>query len=292
MLKVNNSRAINRVFSKNVLYDLLHTGKNNVFDYVVKRYAQKTKNKTYGELISEIYVHLGKEQRNEYYYKNTLLNKLLVKKHSVNTTTALTQLRVGKSIADFVMINGEGKIYVFEIKSDLDNFNRLESQLRDYYKVFSKVTVVVSENEFEKTNNLLSQFSDIGNFVGIYVLTERNALSERLQKEPLQFDKFLTHECIFKLLRKYEYENILKSYFGNIPQSEPVFHFRTCLKQFCEIPILEAQALAFKELKERNKITKSDFELVQSELKSAVYFSNLSQNLATLNHLLQTTYRR
>lgn len=292
MLKIDNSRAINRVFSKNVLYDLLHIGSNNVFDYVVQRYAKNPESKTYGELISEIYVYLGKEQRNEYYYKNTLLNKLLVKKHSVNTTTALTQVRVGKSIADFVMINGEGKIYVFEIKSELDNLNRLESQLRDYYKVFSKVTVVVSENEFEKTNNLLSRFSDIGNFVGIYVLTERNALSERLQKEPSQFDKLLIHECIFKLLRKYEYENILKSYFGNIPQSEPVFHFKTCLKQFCEIPILEAQSLTFKELKKRNKITKSDFELVQSELKSAVYFSNLSQNLIALDQLLQTIYRR
>ncbi len=34
------------------------------------------------------------------------------------------------------MINGEGRVY--EIKSDLDNFDRLYDQLRDYYRAFSK----------------------------------------------------------------------------------------------------------------------------------------------------------
>lgn len=291
LLKSNNSRAINRVFSQNVLSDLLHNGNNEVFDYVVQRYANKPKNKTYGELLSEIYMHLCKEKRNEYYYKNTLLNKLLIGKHSINTATALSQIRIGKSIADFVVINGKGKIYVCEIKSDIDNFNRLENQLHDYYKVFSKVSVVVSKNEFEKVSNLLSQFSNIGNYVGIYTLTERNTLSEQFKKEPLQLNKFLDYECIFKLLRKYEYENVLKSYFGSIPQVKPVFHFKACLEQFRKIPILKTQDLAFQELKKRNKITKSDFDKVQNELKSVVYFSKLSQSLATLNQLLQTRYR-
>jgi hypothetical protein len=291
LLKSNNSRAINRVFSQNVLSDLLHIGNNEVFDYVVQRYANKPKNKTYGELLSEIYMHLCKEKRNEYYYKNTLLNKLLIGKHSINTATALSQIRIGKSIADFVVINGEGKIYVCEIKSDIDNFNRLENQLRDYYKVFSKVSVVVSKNEFEKVSNLLSQFSIIGNYVGIYALTERNTLSEQFKKEPKQLNKFLNYECIFKLLRKYEYENVLKSYFGTIPQVKPVFHFKACLEQFRKIPILRTQDLAFQELKKRNKIIKSEFDKIQNELKSVVYFSKLSQSLAILNQLLHTRYR-
>jgi len=59
---------------------------------------------------------------------NTLLNKLLV--------AALSQVHIGHSIADFVMINGEGQIY--EIKSSLDNFDRLCDQLRDYFCAFSK----------------------------------------------------------------------------------------------------------------------------------------------------------
>lgn len=40
---------------------------------------------------------------------------------------ALTELPIGDSKADFIMINGRGVVY--EIKTDLDNLNRLNSQL-------------------------------------------------------------------------------------------------------------------------------------------------------------------
>ena len=62
-----------------------------------------------------------------------------------------SQVRIGHSIADFVMINGEGRVY--EIKSDLDNFDRLYDQLRDYYRAFSKVSVLVSIHELEESQD-------------------------------------------------------------------------------------------------------------------------------------------
>jgi len=86
---------------------------------------------------------------------NTLLNKLIVGIHSVNTTTVLSQVRVAGHIADFVMINGVGKVY--EIKSELDNFDRLNDQLYDYFKAFSLVSVLVSENELIHIENILDQ---------------------------------------------------------------------------------------------------------------------------------------
>lgn len=144
----DNSRAINRVFTRKVICDLIENGRNDVFDYVVKRYIDDPSNKNHGQLISEIYAHLDKQQRNEYFYMNTLLNKLLCGIHNVNTTSAFSQVRIGHSIADFVMINGEGRVY--EIKSDLDNFDRLYDQLRDYYCAFSKVSVLASIHELEK----------------------------------------------------------------------------------------------------------------------------------------------
>ena len=119
----DNSRAVNRVFTRKVICDLIENGRSDVFDYVVKRYIDDPSSKNHGQLISEIYAHLNKQQRNEYFYMNTLLNKLLCGIHNVNTTSAFSQVRIGHSIADFVMINGEGRVY--EIKSDLDNFDRL-----------------------------------------------------------------------------------------------------------------------------------------------------------------------
>ena len=286
----DNSRAINRVFTRGVFGDLLNNGTNEVFDYVVSRYTNDPEKKTHGELFSEIYAHLGKEKRNEYYYLNTLFNKLLIGIHSVNTTTALSQMRIGNHIADFVMINGEGRVY--EIKSDLDNFDRLHDQLSDYFKAFSKVSVLSSIHELDKVEKILTDFGDMGDSVGIYVLSERDTIFSKIHgKEPKQFDKQLDHSCIFKLLRKNEYENILMFHCGDIPEVAPVFHFRACFEQFQKIPILAAQELALKQLKNRNKITKIGFERVQDELKSIVYFSGMSRKLPDIEKLLHSTYR-
>jgi len=286
----NVGRAVNRVFTRQVISDLMVTGVNNVFNHVVQKFIDKPECKTVGELITEIYTNIKENGRNEYYYKNTLLNNLICGVHNVNTTTALSQLRISKSIADFVLINGEGKVY--EIKSDLDNFDRLESQLRDYYKAFSKVSVIVPECEFDRVNSILSKLTDIGDYVGIYALSSRDTLSRNFRREPMLFMDLLSHECIFKLLRKSEYEKVLIKFFGVTPKVEQVFHFTACFEEFCKIPIETAQILAFSELKLRIKIKESDFKNVQKELRSVVYFSGLSKNISALNAMLQTKYKR
>lgn len=286
----NNSRAINRVFTKGVLTQLLQTGQNDVFDYVVRRYINDPDSKTHGELFSEIYSYLDKAKRNEYYYMNTLLNRLLIGYHSVNTTTAISQVRIGHHIADFVMINGEGRVY--EIKSSLDNFDRLNDQLSDYFKAFSKVSVLSTLHEYERVSFLLEKLGDMGESVGIYLMNENDAyFSKYSRREPRQFDDYLEHSCIFKLLRKREYESVIANYFGELPKVVPVRHFRECLDWFSQIPIIEAQKLALDELKKRNIISKTDFERIQAELKSVVYFAGLSRKLLKIEQLLETTYR-
>ena len=57
------------------------------------------------------------------------------------------------------------------------------------------------------------------------------------------------------------------------------------------MPILEAQKAVFLELKKRNHISKSNFEEIQQELKSVVYFSELSKSTKKLEQFLETTYR-
>jgi hypothetical protein len=223
---------------------------------------------------------------------NTLLNKLLVGIHSVKTTTALSKVRIGEAIADFVMLNGEGKIYALEVKSELDNFDRLYNQVRNYYKAFSKVSVLSSINSLERVRRKLVGLGDLGDAVGIYVLSERDTIfSKAHSREPEQYDGELDHACIFKLLRKREYENAVRSYFGEIPQVTPVFHFRACLEWFKRIPIHEAQKLAFGELKKRNAITTTAFSQIQPELKSVVYFSNLAKRLNDIEYMLELQYK-
>lgn len=284
------NKSINRVFTKKVIHDLAFTGHNSIYDFVVKRFLVDTENKTNGELISEIYSHLGKSYRNEYYYTNTLLNKLLVNIHSVTTTTALSQVRIADHIADFVMINGEGKVY--EIKSDLDNLERLTDQLYDYYKAFSYVSVLASEHELNHIEQLLSKLGDMGNAVGIYVLSEKDTIfSKKIGRQPTRYNENLDHKCLFNLLRKAEYTGLIQRYFGILPDVAPAFYYKECLKLFSTIDILTAQKLTYVELKKRNRITKEVFNSIPFELKSVVYFSDYSRITERINHFLCEPYR-
>ncbi|MBQ2823748.1 MAG: sce7726 family protein [Oscillospiraceae bacterium] len=287
----DNNRVINRVFTRKVMTDLIKNGHSEIFDVVVQRYINDPEDKNHGEIISEIYSHLGNYYRNEYYYMNTLLNKLLVGIHSVNTTTALSQIRIADHIADFVMINGEGQVY--EIKSDLDNFERLNDQLYDYYKAFSKVSVLASESEREQVEKTLAKLGDMGDAVGIYVLSEKDTIfSKNSGRPPKQYDENLDYKCIFSLLRKKEYENIILQYYHELPSVAPVFFYKNCLELFMKIPILDAQNLALQELKKRNKISKIVFDDIPSELKASIYFSGLHKNMPELINMLNATYRR
>lgn len=286
----NCSKSIDRIFSKKVIEELLDKGYSEVYDYVIKRYTVNSDLKTNGDLISEIYGCMGEEHRNEYYYTNTLLNKLLVGIHSVNTTTALSQVRVADHIADFVMINGTGSVY--EIKSDLDNLERLNEQIMDYYKAFSNVSVLASENEFEHVEHKVKKLGEMGESVGIYVLSEKEKIfTQEMTRKPKMWNEDLNHKTLFNLMRKKEYESVIFNFFGALPKAQPVFYYKECLSRFMEIPILDAQKKVFIELKKRNYITKKLIQSVPKELKSLVYFSNLSKRVPELMQFLQQSYR-
>lgn len=275
---------LNRLFTQNVFQDLLNDNNNATYAQVVQRYVTDPEAKNNGELISEVYNFMSASYRNEYFYQNTLLNKLLLGKHSLNTTTALTQIPIGKSKADFILING--KAVVYEIKSELDSFDRLDTQLRDYYKAFNHVCVVTSESHFDKISGILQNTP-----VGIYVLTKKNAISKRLRKEPTEDNSQLNHLAIFKVMHKREYERILKKYFGRLPVTSQVLYYEECFSLFAKIPVEQAYAMSIQELKKRNKIEVSFFQSVPYELKSLIYFSNpAKKEFEALNRFLNQKF--
>ena len=78
-MNANNS-ILTRVFTQNSLKSFICPDEqDSILSSVVRRYqisyADDTKNET---IISEIYHYLGKSYRNEYFYKNSLLNKLII----------------------------------------------------------------------------------------------------------------------------------------------------------------------------------------------------------------------
>ena len=76
----------------------------------------------YSDLLKKSYSVISKYYRCEYVYKNELI-KLLLKKYGTRNSVYFNEFRVGNSIADMVMFNGESK--AFEIKTEYDTPRRL-----------------------------------------------------------------------------------------------------------------------------------------------------------------------
>ena len=235
------------------------------FTKCVKRYI-KSENMTIGGVISEIYHFMDCQYRNEYFYKNTILNQLLIKKHDLYNTAALTELPIGDSKADFIMINGRGVVY--EIKTDLDNLIRLENQIKDYYKLFSYVYVVVGNKQLSHVKEFLKDQK-----VGIYELTENGKLICR--KKAFCNKENLSYRAMFQVLRKAEFESIVLKHFHKLPEVNSFQYYRECQKWLEKINIITLQKDVMRCLKARtlmmveNKLE----EKVPYELRFYAYFS-------------------
>lgn len=275
----------NKLFTQKVFEAFLSKKGHAVYHALAEADLQHPHLLSNGEIIHELYTRMSKCYRNEYFYQNTLLNTLLLGKHSVRTTTALSQVPIGKAVADFILING--KAVVYEIKSDLDSLDRLESQIEAYYHAIDHVCVVAPESSFSKLNTMFSNSP-----VGVYVLTKRNTISAKQKKEPVADSSKLSHQALFKLLRKREYEHIVHTYYGFLPEATPVFWHEACEALFSKIPLDQAYAMVLKTLKQRVSIQKEQIEAVPYSLRSLAYFSKETNlNTLSLQSFLTQQYR-
>ena len=155
-----------------------------------------------------------------------MLNKLLLGRHSVNTTTALSEMPIGKSIADFILLNGKGVVY--EIKTELDKLDRLDNQINDYYEVFNYVVVITNDKHLIK---VMARYKDTT--VGILVLTSRNTLSE-VQKPKENNSLLNTKRCTTFYEKKKEKELLHKIIWmcQLIMISQSMMCYLTCLKKY------------------------------------------------------------
>lgn len=264
-----NNLILNRLFTIAVFHELIGKMDNGVYKDIVKRYVNPETAKTNAEAINIIYNFMRKKYRNEYYYKNTVLNKLLLGVHNINTTTALTEIPVSTSKADFILING--KAVVYEIKTELDNLERLDSQIKNYYKAFNHVCVITCE---EYAQTLLGKYKDTD--IGVFVLSSKDRIQKL--KEPSPRNQSLDLEVMFRILNKPEYEQIIMKYYGELPVTTQVKYFSKCKAKFLDIPKEIAYKLFLELLKTRNKVSDTySFESVPKELKSLVYFSHYSK---------------
>lgn len=276
----NGMTLLNRIFSRPTLRNLLTFGYDDAYAAVVERYLPHLLTGSNRDVFTSTYEMLVSDYRNEYFYKNTIVNKVLSDRFNLNTATALSELPIGGSIADLIIINGTGLVY--EIKTELDNLDRLENQVADYYKAFDQVCVITSESHYDKVEEIFAYSN-----VGVSVLTNDNAI---IPKKPSKRDQTsLDSDVMFRILRKQEYETILLKHFGYLPDVVPVRHYRECKEMFGRISPIQAYEYMLQELRLRNQTDAQAFEsVVPYELKSLVYFSGFrSRDYIRLREFLE-----
>ena len=238
-------------------------------------------------VIEKVYKLLSENYRNEYVYKNTILNSLIRdKKLTKNTSVVLNEFKVGKSIADLVFINGENR--VFEIKTELDSPERLKTQIVDYQKVFSEIYIVTHCTLKYKYLSFLNQLYPT---VGLCILDE--SLNIEYVKNAVSCDDFLDSETLFKLLRKHEYCNLLRHEFGFLPSVPNTLFFKACLKLINAFSPKAFQKLVFKELKKRQLKEAKPFVDVSSlfEIKHICLCLDFSKHeYLSLTNFLSTSF--
>lgn len=228
---------------------------------------------TYKSVITDLYQELQANHRNEYFYKNELLNSLLIQNGKISSCSALTELPVANSKTDMIFVDENDVGIVYEIKTELDTLNRLKSQVQDYYKAFPYIYVVTSSSHLQQLEQVLE-----GTNVGIIELTNDNEFVYR--KEAACDTTSLSHDVLFKILRKKEFESIVLKYFGKLPDVSDFVYYGTCLELLKNLDIVLFQNEVMSCLKKRNLVrdVESFTDNVPYELSFYGYFSKKHRN--------------
>ena len=128
-MSVDKLRSYSSAFSRSVFSSIIRFSDFTRLDWLSEQYDGELDDCTYLTYLSYIYKTLSRFYRCEYVYKNEIINQLLLKKYGTKHTVAFNEFKVGDSIVDFAMMNGESK--AFEIKTSLDSPRRLKKQMDD-----------------------------------------------------------------------------------------------------------------------------------------------------------------
>ncbi len=271
--EIKYSPYIARIFSGPVISDFVNNRRSEFMEGIIKE-----SNLTHiikpgmrlGDFYDLIYKHLLRTYRNEYIYKNAIADKILLGRHSLNTSFMLTEFRVANCKADTVILNGTSNVY--EIKSELDSLDRLQKQIRAYEKVFDLIHVITSPSQLEKVEKVIDRR------IGIMILTERNTI--KTIREPKSRKDQVQPKIIFDSLRKTEYVSIIRDIFGFVPDVPNTLIYKKCKALFCQLSPEKAHDSMVNVLKKRgNSICLKEFVLdVPNSLKAASLTAKLTKN--------------
>lgn len=264
------NRAISAVFSVPTFKGIFKSGYSEYFVEKINKYRRLigiSKDTKIKNVVNKTYNHLTLNYRNEYIYKSIIANKLFLELHDLQNATLINELRVSRSIADVVIINGTNTVY--EIKTELDSPNKLKKQIGDYKKVSPKIYLVTH-------HTLVNKYADLihGDSVGLISLSEENNFTV-VHKAATNLN-FLNNTVMMEGLRKEEYSSIIQNHFGSLPQVSNIKFYKECQNLIQQIDPEKFHGMMLEKLRKREIEEK---HLVQSnnipfELKHICLCSN------------------
>ncbi len=271
MEALENYSLLSRLFSTSLFSELIRLGHSRLLkeiwnkSQILSGFSSKS---SLADVIDFAYSTLNRNYRNEYIYKNVLINKILLGTHSLKTSYMISELPVASCKADMVILNGTSTVY--EIKTELDSLNRLERQICAYQKAFDRINVITTD----KTSQIREIEEMLPQEVGILSLTSRGTI--HTVRPPLSNIDRIDKEVIFDILRKREYLGVIKKHHGTIPDVPNTQIYDVAKAIFCEYPTKELHADMVEVLKQRGTMMSSFIQDIPKPLKALAiksYFS-------------------
>lgn len=254
-------KTLSTLYNRSFLNKIINNEDEKYLNTLLTELSIKKKVSSPFVFLDELYTVFKKNYRCEYIYKNIITSKLLLGRHSLNTTVMVPELSIEGSKADLVMFNGTSTVY--EIKTELDTLNRLENQLDSYLKCFDLIYVVTYEENIDKIKAIIPEK------IGIIILSKKNTLKTIKKAESNK--NYIRPEVLMRTLRNGEIKNIIKKLIGEDLKLSPLDYYKECTKILSETAPSLAHDLMVKEVKKRT-IKKEQKELIELAPDSLKYF--------------------
>lgn len=267
-------QLMSKVFNKSILVELAKFGESHTLEKIVSGLEANVIRLDYQNLPAffERAFHLLRQHYpNEYIYKNAIAEKIVRGRHKLSNSLYVTEFKVNNTIADVAIFNGTSTAY--EIKTEFDSFQRLDSQLRTYKKAFEKVYLVVPSVDVEKALKV------VDGTTGLYELTDRYSL-KMLREASTNIETFCS-ETILNCLRVPEYMQIISNNFDYSPPLSPSKRKQDCIELFAKLDIKTLHKEYLKQIRAReySDLEKSTFKDFPKSLTSVLLSSRLNKKL-------------
>ncbi len=265
-ISMDKLRSYSSAFSRSVFFDIVEFGDFAHINWMLTQEENVDEFITYSDYFSYLYSWLKKEYQCEYFFKNEIISQYILKKLGTENSIIFNEFRVGESIVDLAMFNGESK--AFEIKTNFDSPKRLLKQLDSYRRIFNKVYLIVSYDR-------LHQYLDIiPNCIGVLSLSvRRNRVIIDMIREA-ETSMNLDCEVLMRCLRTKEYRNIVQKFYQTLPKEDENF-YTICLDALKAIPKQNLNQLFITEIKNRKSITNLLYD-IPLEFRQVCLSLNLS----------------